>query len=404
MVNDWRWVPAWPLNGWRILAVLLLCAVVATSMAGSPLAGSVAVASLACLFGAPGSRSGSSGPELSAGFLALLAAIAGTVSMAVTLFVVTAGPSPGVVQETRWTPFDIGFLMLLLFITLRAIADTRPGQLAGGLIVIAVPVTTFRFYDTRSFSWASVAFWAAAAAGGAVIGALLCIIDLRRRETSDARQRGHRLEVARDLHDFVAHDVSEVVAQSQAGQILAGSDERLAAVFRRIEDAGQRALASLDRTVAMMHRDAADNPDLLASPHTLDDIRDVVTRFDDSSPADTRITIEAMPMVSRDVADTAYRIVVESLTNIRRHAPKTPYVDITIRYVGTGDLAQPRGLELAVTNQISERGDARLRRPNGGHGLPSLAQRVEALDGTLTFGPTAGQQWRLAATLPLRHG
>ncbi|MFE1207772.1 histidine kinase [Streptomyces albidoflavus] len=63
-----------------------------------------------------------------------------------------------------------------------------------------------------------------------------------------------RLQLSRDLHDFVAHDVSGIVVQAQAARFVATTDPSQAVLaLERIEKAGLNALASMDQTVQMLH-------------------------------------------------------------------------------------------------------------------------------------------------------
>ena len=96
----------------------------------------------------------------------------------------------------------------------------------------------------------------------------------------------------------------------------------------------------------------------------------------------------ASPVVGR----TAYRIVREALTNVRKHAPGAR---VTVR-VSYGD-AQMR---LAVRNTPppgAVRPAAGLAATGSGLGIASLRQRVELVHGTLrgrAARRTAGSAWR----------
>jgi signal transduction histidine kinase len=98
----------------------------------------------------------------------------------------------------------------------------------------------------------------------------------------------------------------------------------------------------------------------------------------------------ASPLVGR----TAYRIVREALTNVRKHAPGAR---VTV-HVSYGD-SQVR---LAVRNTAAP-GAADLSGLAGtgsGLGLSGLRQRVELVHGTLRAGPAPDGGFCLEATLP----
>ena len=103
------------------------------------------------------------------------------------------------------------------------------------------------------------AFWSLGAAGAAGAALHLNALDAERaRSVADAR-RSQRLELARDLHDFVAHDVSAIVVDAQAGRMVgASAPENALAALERIEEDALRALAAMDRTVQAL-READDD-------------------------------------------------------------------------------------------------------------------------------------------------
>jgi signal transduction histidine kinase len=214
-----------------------------------------------------------------------------------------------------------------------------------------------------------------------------------------ARQT-QRLQLARDLHDFVAHDISGMLAQAQAGQILAQRDPAgTGAAFRRIEQAATRALSSMDHTLRMLGDDGADGSIGRAPLPTLAELTDLVDRFAAAGTARVRLHIDpeltgagAAAGPPREVAATIYRVVVEALTNVRRHAAQASRVEVSLRRTAVG---------FAVT--ITDDGAAPAAGPigrRGGLGLPGLAERVQALGGTLTAGPAESGGWRVAVVLP----
>ena len=110
----------------------------------------------------------------------------------------------------------------------------------------------------------------------------------------------------------------------------------------------------------------------------------------------TATDVEVDEVLPREVGATAYRIVVEALTNVRRHAPKAGRVHVAVRCVG--DM-----LEASIVNDIVAGHGAGDGRRHAGSGLIALAAAAEALDGTLVAGAVLGD-WRVTATLPLKAG
>ncbi len=89
---------------------------------------------------------------------------------------------------------------------------------------------------------------------------------------------------------------------------------------------------------------------------------------------------------------SAYRIVQEALTNVRRHAGPVRQVDVNV--------ARASG-HLVVEVSDDGRGASVTPSPNG-FGLVGMRERVAAYDGELVAGPRSGGGWRVRATFPLR--
>jgi signal transduction histidine kinase len=294
---------------------------------------------------------------------------------------------------------EVGALLVLVLMTARH-APVRSAIAAGTTACAAAAVWLLRFLSAQPLPQLLTALLVGVlvTAGAAAVGAYLRALDNARRRSVLAARRAQRLQLARDLHDFVAHEVSAMLAQAQAGQILAAqAPERTGEVFQRIEQAGLAALASMDRTVQMLHD--ADDPVSAAPDRTplpgLDALPDLVERFAASSG--TRIELDVDPTVvaagRHDVTATAYRVVVEALTNVRRHAHASDRVDVTVGRSGAR-------LEVTVTNEGSA---PPVHDPSrrGGHGLRGLAEQVELLGGTFTAGGAGARGWRVFAALPL---
>jgi signal transduction histidine kinase len=97
--------------------------------------------------------------------------------------------------------------------------------------------------------------------------------------------------------------------------------------------------------------------------------------------------------VSPTIARTAYRVVQEALTNVRKHAPGSS-AEVSLRY-------HPGGLDVLVTSTRGTRPpDPALAGSGSGAGLSGLRQRVELVGGRLEAGPAAGGGFSVGAILP----
>ncbi|MFJ3922386.1 sensor histidine kinase [Streptomyces sp. NPDC090022] len=295
---------------------------------------------------------------------------------------------------TAWTLAGVAVLLPLLALVARW-SPPRSGTIAGvigGAAVASWPVPVV----WRDGSWleaaGAAAFWAVPALGAVALGGHLRRQASRMRQAVHHARRDQQLELARDLHDFVAHDVSAIVVQAQAARFVADSDPQQAVrALERIEAAGLSALASMDRTVHAL-REAGGGP--TAPAPGLDALPELVARFEggalDADP-------QAVAALSREADTTAYRVAVEALTNVRRHARGAARVRVAVRRA-------PGGVELSVVNDAAPRGarGGRIARPHGGGtGLAGLRARVEAAGGILSAGPGgAGGGWRVSAVFP----
>ncbi|WP_203687283.1 histidine kinase [Streptomyces sp. SID14515] len=253
---------------------------------------------------------------------------------------------------------------------------------------------------------AQSAFFALGAVAAAATGGGLRSLETRRIRAVHEARRSQRLQLAGDLHDFVAHDVSGIVALAQAAQVI-GTDrpDQVLPLLRQIEASGLQALGSMDRTVHMLRSSDGTDPDgrgtAEASPqpqdYGLEDIVDVVDRFRAAGRADVRLDLDRSPeqigRVPREVAGTAHRVVVEALTNVRRHASTAPWVTVSVvtAPAAPGPEHPEPVLTVSVTNgcpSVGETGGRRFgdRGRHGATGLEGLAERARALGGTLDFG------------------
>ncbi|MEH0845713.1 sensor histidine kinase [Micromonospora sp. CPCC 205711] len=234
-------------------------------------------------------------------------------------------------------------------------------------------------------------------AGAAWLAAVVVGLSLRRRDargraTVERVRQDERLELARELHDVVAHHITGIVIQAQAAQLVAGRDpQRVAASLAGIEAAGADALTSMRRVVGLL-RDTDDAVSSSAGPERLDAL---VARFQRQGPP---VRLDAPGHTAAwppEVTSTVYRIVREALTNVARHAPQARHVTITVT-------EQAREITVEVADDAPP---SPVRAPHrGGYGLVGMRERVQTLGGTLRAGPGPGKGWTVRATLPVPAG
>lgn len=285
---------------------------------------------------------------------------------------------------------EIAALMVLTAFAVRSETSARGAAVVGAMaLVVALAAVLLRVGVDAAAILLALLVWVCALIGG-VAGRY---VRMSRERAMAAHQQAERMELARELHDVVAHQVSGIVVQAQAAIAVAGTDpQRAAEAFSAIESAGTEALSGMRRMVGAI-RDDAGQPDPLAVPYELADIPALVERFDPAGER-TRLDLEVRnaPMPP-GVGETAYRVVREALTNVRRHAPDGT-AQVSVRVVRTQ-------LVLAVSNDGVRAHP--VRTGTKGFGLTGLAERVGALGGSMRAEADGPNSWRVDVTLPLER-
>ncbi|KOV07545.1 histidine kinase [Streptomyces sp. XY533] len=284
----------------------------------------------------------------------------------------------------------VALLVLLSQVILRAPA--RTAAVLGPLLGLGCMAVPARDADPGRFT---LLFSVLAVVVGAYsvllrLQATQRVLDLRAVRTAE------RLELARELHDLVAHHVTGIVVEARAARFTQVSAERAAEVLGRIETAGDEALGSMRRLVKILRdTDDGSTPATTAPVAGLADIRGLTERFSRTGPP-VVLSIEngLQELLPAHVAATAHRIVLEALTNTAKHAATATAVRVTLRTV-------PAGLEVRIADDGGRPARLSEKARGGGYGLAGMAERAEALGGHLTAGPSPEGGWAVTAVLPL---
>ncbi|CAM3416389.1 sensor histidine kinase [Kibdelosporangium persicum] len=288
--------------------------------------------------------------------------------------------------------FGIIEMLGLATLTVRVIIQFRPlpATWLTALFVVAAPLLPLRLPDEeyRPLMGAAILFGMAFVA---MLGMYMRLYDRRRVDAFELARQAQRLEYARDLHDFVAHHVTAIVAQAKAVRFttaagLPPSPEALDDMLAGIEKAGSQALVSMRGMITVLRDDGEP-----VRPHqTLPDAVAAAAGTFTGPPVTTSIdeSIAARDL-PQETLDAAKHVVQESLTNILRHAAEVTRVKIRARDEGSSVTITVTNDGIAADNGL----------PSGGFGLVGLTERVESAGGRLTAGPTGGG-WSVTAVLP----
>lgn len=282
-----------------------------------------------------------------------------------------------------WTGLYANAYVLLLPYSLFRWGSGR--EAAAGLAIIYVPYLLNVVLDFKGYE---------DAIGGLVVCAIPALLGasvrFRAKEQGRELERAKLLEreqLARELHDTVAHHVSAMVIQAQAGLAVAATrPDGVLAALRSIETAGARALGDLRDMVRALRKDEAAE---LAPQRGLADIR----RFAGDGgglPVEVEMSgdLDGLPPAQEAAL---YRMAQESITNAVRHARHASRIRVVLR-------GGPERIRLTV----SDDGDAvpPAAGYSAGFGLAGMSERAALLGGTLMAGPAGAGGWTVEAELP----
>jgi len=288
------------------------------------------------------------------------------------------------VRGVEWEGLNTALFLLLLPYALARWASGR--EVGVGLLVMSVPVILTAVAGDPVGD----------TVGGAVVLLLACAIgfavryasELRTEEIAGVRSR-EREELARELHDTVAHHVSAIAVRAQAGRVVAATrPEAAVEALWVIEEEASRTLEEMRSMVGSLRR--GDQADLRPQQGVRDLCR--LERLGEGSGPRVRVTIAGEVDELRPSVDAAcFRLAQEAVTNALRHARRAS--EVQVRVDGGEDLVR-----LTVVDD-GEGGGASTPSASG-FGLIGMAERAKLLGGTFDAGPSASGGWTVEATLP----
>jgi signal transduction histidine kinase len=212
-------------------------------------------------------------------------------------------------------------------------------------------------------------------------------LERQREERVRAMVAEERARIARELHDVVAHSVSVMVIQAQAGPRL-GDREQTTTAFEAIEASGREALVELRRLLGVLR--TGDEQLAIGPQPGLASLGGVVEQMGEAGLA-VELSIDGEQVALPPGVDlSAYRIVQEALTNTLRHAGRAR-AQVSVHY-------RPSEVELEIVDD----GLGAPSTVNGsGHGLIGMRERTALYGGRLDAGPRPGGGFVVQAHLPL---
>ena len=276
----------------------------------------------------------------------------------------------------------VGFVtVFLLFYSLAVRVDDLRMVVAVPTFALALAVVTLIQLDPGIGEWLSTPL--------AVI-APIAVGRVVRHERAQAERIAvaeERARIARELHDVVAHGVSVIAVQADAAEAALEHDPaRAGEPLRTIRGSAQEALGEMRRMLGVLREgdegfEHGPQPGLAQLPALLEHARAA------GVPVELRVEGDPRPLgASLDL--TAYRIVQEALTNVRKHAAGAP-ATVTLGWAPT-----------VLLLEVRDGGPG----PNGGpggHGLVGMRERVRIHGGRLHTGAAPAGGFEVVAELPL---
>lgn len=222
-----------------------------------------------------------------------------------------------------------------------------------------------------------------------------------REELAEARRAisEQRLEIARELHDVVAHTMSLIAVQAGvAHYVINDNPGEAARALSSIEQTSRgalhemRALLGILRTDSTATEPAGHDSDLVPEPG-LADLDGLIER---TAHAGLRVDLDFRGQrspLSAGLDLAVYRVIQEAITNVIKHAA-TDRCRVTIAY-------QQDALMLEVTDSGSGHNDN--GRQTAGHGIVGMRERVGMYGGQFHAAPLAGHGFQVTARFPLTH-
>lgn len=236
--------------------------------------------------------------------------------------------------------------------------------------------------------------------------ALLALVEATARDAAAERDRTalaqveERLQIARELHDVLAHSISVISVQATVGEHLSVGDPAAArASLQTIGELSRSSMREIRQMLALLRDDtvSAEDTSTFSPAPGLDDLDELLATYRTAGLDVSMSTSGQCRPVSASAGLCGYRIVQEALTNTLRHSGAHA-ADVRLVYAA-GDW------QVSVADEGDGRRSAGTGEPGRiGHGLLGMRERTALLGGHLEAGPVASGGYLVRATVPYEVG
>jgi signal transduction histidine kinase len=196
-----------------------------------------------------------------------------------------------------------------------------------------------------------------------------------------------RVRIARELHDVLAHSLSQINVQAGVGlHLMDKQPDKAKDALASIKNTSKSALDEVRSVLGILRAEGATIDAPLVPEPDLDRLPSLVEGSGLKVELDDRLTHSEVP---GQVQLALYRIVQESLTNVSRHATGAKRVTVTLERVDDQFIVSVR-----------DDGKGETASESGGRGLLGMRERAELLGGHLSAGPAGGGGFEVKAVIP----
>jgi signal transduction histidine kinase len=257
-----------------------------------------------------------------------------------------------------------------------------------------------------------------------------------REQLAEARRASteERLQIARELHDVVAHTLSLITVQAGVANYVAGvHPEEAARALSSIEEISRGALREMRALLGVLRAEGngagpeqhdagpaqqdtglAPGRRLVAAPGLVPapGLADLGSLVERTAEAGVRVDLDVCGQrspLSAGLDLAAYRVIQEAITNVIKHAATdscqvaVAYQEdaLTLEITDGGSNADHSSGSNRAGNASNETGSGSGGSPAVGHGIIGMRERVGMYGGEFRAAPLPGRGFRVTARFPL---
>lgn len=293
-----------------------------------------------------------------------------------------------------WVQIGIGTALIVWLVVSLIISasaeDTLPGVSRSGIFsayatFAVIQIITNLLYFGGAYYFGNRAW--RAARQQAQLEAQGRELELERQTSATQAVALDRIEIARELHDVVAHHVSVMGIQAAATRrTLERDPQRAAAALEVVEESAHAAVTELRRLVHTLRTpDQDDGPSTVGIAHL-----PTLVAESQSAGVPTTLIVSGTPRPLPLLVDIAlYRVAQEALTNVRKHAGRGAAAALRLRFaddaveVEVGDDGVRKALPPSGGVPAERSADGKSAPAGAGLGLRGMRERVGAVGGTV---------------------